>query len=91
MQQSFSTMQTEIEKLKKETLKESENNENLTSLQSRVEDDIAIVSKMVTTGNARINNLESELIKITKFGERTLNEYNVAHAVCNSYFQCEII
>lgn len=87
MHHSFNTLQTEIEKLKKETLKESENNENLTSLQSRVEDDIAIVSRMVTTGNARINNLEFELIKITKFGEQTLNEYNFANAVCNPYFQ----
>lgn len=86
MHHSFNTLQTEIEKLKKETLKESENNENLTSLQSRVEDDIAIVSRMVTTGNARINNLEFELIKITKFGEQTLNEYNFANAVRNPYF-----
>ncbi|XP_047359274.1 coiled-coil domain-containing protein 40 isoform X1 [Vespa velutina] len=89
MHHSFNTLQTEIEKLKKETLKESENNENLTSLQSRIEDDIAIVSKTVTTGNARINNLEFELIKITKFGEQTLNEYNFAHAEYQNYLNKE--
>ncbi|KAI4501390.1 hypothetical protein M0802_003267 [Mischocyttarus mexicanus] len=89
MHDSFNALQTEIEKLKKETLKESENNENLTSLQSRVEDDLIVISKMVTTGNERINNLESELIRITKFGEQTLNEYNFANVEYQNYLNKE--
>ncbi|XP_015177941.1 PREDICTED: coiled-coil domain-containing protein 40 isoform X2 [Polistes dominula] len=89
MHDSFNTLQTEIEKLKKETLKESENNENLTSLQSRVEDDLAVITKMVSTGIEKINNLESELIRITKFGEQTLNEYNFANAEYQNYLNKE--
>ncbi|XP_043504867.1 coiled-coil domain-containing protein 40 isoform X1 [Polistes fuscatus] len=89
MHDSFNALQTEIEKLKKETLKESENNENLTSLQSRVEDDLIVISKMVSTGIEKINNLESELIRITKFGEQTLNEYNFANAEYQNYLNKE--
>ncbi|KAI4488967.1 hypothetical protein M0804_004465 [Polistes exclamans] len=89
MHDSFNALQTEIEKLKKETLKESENNENLTSLQSRVEDDLVVISKMVSTGIEKINNLESELIRITKFGEQTLNEYNFANAEYQNYLNKE--
>ncbi|KAK2586864.1 hypothetical protein KPH14_009802 [Odynerus spinipes] len=89
MRDSFTALQTETEKLKKEALKESENNENLTSVQLRLEDDIGIVSRMVTTGNEKINNLESDLIKVTKFGEQTLNEYNTAHAEYQDYVNLE--
>ncbi|XP_014598615.1 PREDICTED: coiled-coil domain-containing protein 40 [Polistes canadensis] len=89
MHDSFNALQTEIEKLKKETLKESENNENLTSLQSRVEDDLVVISKMVSTGIEKINNLESELIRITKFAEQTLNEYNFTNAEYQNYLNKE--
>ncbi|KYQ57453.1 Coiled-coil domain-containing protein 40 [Trachymyrmex zeteki] len=77
--ESFNTLQTEIEKLKKETCKETENNENLTSLHIRIEDNILNNTKLVEIGNDKLNNLESELVKLAKFSEQEQREFDLAH------------
>lgn len=79
--ESFNTLHTEIEKLKKETYKETENNENLTSLHTRIENNIQINTKLIQVGNDKLNNLESELVKIAKFSEQEQHEFDLAHNV----------
>jgi len=81
IRESFNTLQTEIDKLKKETCKETENNENLTSLHTRIEDNILNNIKLVETGNDKLNNLESELVKIAKFSEQEQHEFDLAQNV----------
>ncbi|XP_018059753.1 PREDICTED: coiled-coil domain-containing protein 40 [Atta colombica] len=78
IRESFNTLQTEVDKLKKETCKETENNENLTSLHTRIEDNILNNIKLVETGNDKLNNLESELVKIAKFSEQEQHEFDLA-------------
>lgn len=80
--ESFRTLYVEIEKLKKETHKETENNENLTLLHMRVEDNIQINSKLIAMENNKLSNLQFELVKITKFNEQEQNEYDLIHSVC---------
>ncbi|KYN21225.1 PREDICTED: coiled-coil domain-containing protein 40 [Trachymyrmex cornetzi] len=75
--ESFNTLQTEIDKLKKETCKETENNENLTSLHIRIEDNILNNTKLMEIGNDKLNNLESELVKIAKFSEQEQHEFDL--------------
>ncbi|XP_036138462.1 coiled-coil domain-containing protein 40 isoform X2 [Monomorium pharaonis] len=77
--ESFNTLQTEVEKLKKETYKETENNENLTSVHTRIEDNIQINEKLIQIGNDKLNNLECELVKTTKFSEQEQHEFDLAH------------
>lgn len=79
--ESFNTLHTEIEKLKKETYKETENNENLTSLHTRIEDNIQINTKLMEMGNDKLNNLESELVKIAKFSEQEQHEFDLTRNV----------
>ncbi|KAG5322340.1 CCD40 protein, partial [Pseudoatta argentina] len=74
--ESFNTLQTEIDKLKKETYKETENNENLTSLHTRIEENILNNTKLMEIGNDKLNNLESELVKIAKFSEQEQHEFD---------------
>lgn len=78
----MNTLHTEIEKLKKDTQKETENNENLTSLHVRIEDNIQINSKLMAMGNDKLNYLQSELVKIAKFSEHEQHEYDLVHNVC---------
>ncbi|XP_070155282.1 coiled-coil domain-containing protein 40 [Polyergus mexicanus] len=75
--ESFNTLHTEIEKLKKETHKEAENNENLTSLRVRIEDNIQITSKLMEVENDKLNNLQSELVKMAKFSEHEQHEFDL--------------
>lgn len=79
---SFNTLQAEIDKLKKETQKETENNENLTSLHMRIESNIEITTKLMEIENDKLNNLQSELVKLTKFNEQEQHEYNLIQNVC---------
>ncbi|KYN30494.1 Coiled-coil domain-containing protein 40 [Trachymyrmex septentrionalis] len=76
--ESFNTLQTEIDKLKKETCKETENNENLTLLHTRIQDNILNNTKLMEIGNDKLNNLESELVKIAKFSEQEQHEFDLA-------------
>lgn len=79
--ESFNTLHTEIETLKKETYKETENNENLTSLHTRIEDNIQINTKLMEMESYKLNNLESELVKMAKFNEQEQREFDLIHNV----------
>lgn len=79
--ESFNTLHTEIEKLKKETHKEVENNENLTSLHVRIENNIQIISKLMEVENDKLNNLQSELVKMAKFSEHEQHEFDLINNV----------
>lgn len=74
-------MHTEIEKLKKETQKEAENNENLTSLRLRIRDNIQINSKLMEVENDKLDNLQSELVKMAKFSEHEQHEFDLINNV----------
>ncbi|KAL6427867.1 hypothetical protein ACFW04_008362 [Cataglyphis niger] len=75
--ESFNTLHTEIEKLKKETQKEAENNENLTSWHVRIVDNIQTTSKLMEMENDKLNNLQAELVKIAKFSEHEEHEFDL--------------
>lgn len=68
--------------MKKDTHKETENNENLTSLHVRLEDNIEINSKLMAMENDKLNNLQSELVKIAKLSEQEQHEYDFINSVC---------
>ncbi|EFN87547.1 Coiled-coil domain-containing protein 40 [Harpegnathos saltator] len=74
---SFNMLRAEIEKLKKDTSKEAENNETLTSLHVRIEDNIQTNLKLMTIENDKLDNLQSELVKLGKFSEREQYEYDL--------------
>lgn len=68
--------------MKKVTHKEIENNENLTTLHGRIEDNIQINSKLRTIENDKLENLQFELIKVAKLGEQEQQEYDLIDSVC---------
>lgn len=78
---SFNTLRAEIEKLKKDTSKEAENNETLTSLHVRIEDNIQNTSKLMAMENDKLDNLQSELVKLGKFSEQEQYEYDLINGV----------
>ncbi|XP_046470092.1 coiled-coil domain-containing protein 40 isoform X1 [Neodiprion pinetum] len=76
IRESFRTLQTGIDKLKKEANKEMENNERLTSVQSRIEEEIQINSKTNAIEKEKITHLESQFTKIAKLVEQNNAEFN---------------
>ncbi|XP_015595584.1 coiled-coil domain-containing protein 40 [Cephus cinctus] len=74
IRESFYTLQAQIEKLKKDTGKEMENNERLTLLQSRVEEDVQHLVKTISIEKDKLNNLESQLIRTTRLVEQSQAE-----------------
>ncbi|XP_017878260.1 coiled-coil domain-containing protein 40-like [Ceratina calcarata] len=66
----------EIQKVKHETEKEMEMNEHLTSLSYRIENNIKIASRAITTFNEKIANSETEMLKFTQINEQTQHDYN---------------
>lgn len=69
-------MELQIEKLKKESAKEMENNERLTNLQNRIGDDIKNLNRSRASENERFLNLESNLIKFSKLIDQSEKEYS---------------
>lgn len=59
-----------------------ENNEHLTSLSFRIENDIKITSRAISKCNENIANSKSELLNLTKISEQTEYDYNVIFNVC---------
>jgi len=57
----------------------------LTSLHTRIEDNIQINTKLMEIGNDKLSNLESELVKIAKFSEQEQHEYDSVHNVYRTY------
>lgn len=79
---SFNILQAEIDKLKKETQKETENNESLTLLHMRIENNIQATTRLMEVENDKLNNLQSELVKLAKFSEQEQYEYDLVQNVC---------
>ncbi|CAK9822119.1 Coiled-coil domain-containing protein 40 [Anthophora retusa] len=75
----------EIQKIKKETEKEMEINEHLTSLSFRIEDSIKITSRIISAFNEKIANTELELLNFTKINEQTQHNYNI---ILSKYQNC---
>ncbi|XP_012268541.2 coiled-coil domain-containing protein 40 [Athalia rosae] len=76
IRESFRTLQSGIDKLKKETNKEMETNERLTAVQSRLEDEIQMNLRMNAAEREKITHLESQLSKIVKLIEQNNAEFN---------------
>ncbi|XP_076222304.1 lethal (2) 41Ab isoform X2 [Nomia melanderi] len=74
----YNTLLLEIQKVKKESEKEMEINEHLTSLSFRVENNIRITSKTVTSHNEKIADIECQLQNLTKINERIQSSYENA-------------
>lgn len=70
-----------METLRKETRKETENNENLTSVYVRIEDSIQINSKLAEMESDKLDHLQSELVKTAKFTEKEQREFDSVHGV----------
>ncbi|KZC09343.1 Coiled-coil domain-containing protein 40 [Dufourea novaeangliae] len=79
-QKLCNTLLLEIQKVKKETEKEMEINEHLTSLLFRIENDIRIISKIVTMYNEKITDVELQLLKLTKVNEQIHCDYDTIFA-----------
>lgn len=75
---SFDTLRFQIDKLKKDTSKEMENNERLTSVQTRLEDDIDHTQGAIVKEKEKLGNLENEIIKVSSHSEQTQNEFDTA-------------
>ncbi|XP_076235044.1 lethal (2) 41Ab [Calliopsis andreniformis] len=73
----YNLLLLEIQKIKKETEKEMETNEHLTSLSCRIENDIGIMSRTLSNYNEKIMDIELQLLNITKVNEQTQHDYNV--------------
>lgn len=59
-----------MENVKKESNKEMELNEQLTSSNIKIENDIKAISKILANGTEKFNNVESQIIKLTKINEQ---------------------
>ncbi|XP_076380556.1 lethal (2) 41Ab [Megalopta genalis] len=70
------TLSVEVQTVKKESEKEMETNEHLTSLSFRLENDIRIVSKIVTMYNEKIKDIEWQLLNLTKINEHIQSDYD---------------
>jgi len=68
--------------LKRETRKETENNENLTSVHVRIEDSIQTNTKQMETDSDRLDHLQLELVKTAKFNEQEQREFDSVNRVC---------
>ncbi|EZA53658.1 Coiled-coil domain-containing protein [Ooceraea biroi] len=79
IRESFNTLHTEMEMLKKKTAQETENNENLTSVHVRVEDNVRVNSRLVDTESDKLDHLQSELVKMAKFSEQEQREFDSVH------------
>lgn len=82
MRESLQNLQSQIEKIKKESIKEMENNEHLTSLHSRINDEIKYVTKLKNLDNEKFINLESNIYKYSKLIEHSEQELLNVSSVC---------
>ncbi|XP_076650150.1 lethal (2) 41Ab [Halictus rubicundus] len=73
---SYNTLFLEVQKVKKESEKEMEINEHLSSLSFRLENDIRIISKIVMTYNEKIADIEWQLLNLLKINEHIQSDYD---------------
>ena len=78
IRESFATLRSQIEKIKKDTNKEMENNESLTAIQSRLEDDVKYTLGIIANEKMKIEDLENQIIKVSRLSEQTQNEFDTA-------------
>lgn len=75
IRETFRTLQSKIEKTKKDTLKEMENNERLTSIQSKLEEDIKCNEIMILADREKSDVLEYKTLEIVKLSENNEQDY----------------
>ncbi|XP_034939627.1 coiled-coil domain-containing protein 40 [Chelonus insularis] len=75
MQESFKTLQTKLEKLNKDTYKEMENNEKLTAIHMRLEEELASAKTSTTAAKDQLSVLEYKTNEIVRFVNQTELEY----------------
>ncbi|XP_016844861.1 coiled-coil domain-containing protein 40-like isoform X2 [Nasonia vitripennis] len=78
IRESLQNLQAQVEKLKKDSYKEMENNERLTSLQSRINEEIKLIKKISDNEKEKYLNLESNLVKISRLVEQSEREFTIA-------------
>lgn len=90
IRESLQNLQAQVEKLKKDSSKEMENNERLTSLQSRINEEIKLIKKLCDIDKEKYLNLEFNFAKISKLVEQSEKEFSIAATVCieKSYKIC---
>lgn len=71
-----------MEKLKKDSTKEMENNERLTALQSRISEEIKLIKKLYDADKGKYLTLESNFVKVSKLVEQNEKEFNNVQTVC---------
>lgn len=82
----YNGLSIEIQKVRKDTEKEMEINEHLTSLSFRIENNIKITSRTVAMYNEKVLNSELQLVNLTKINEQTQQDYNIVFTVCLIYY-----
>lgn len=65
-----------------------EKNEQLTSIQLRIKDDLKCIMKVISGERNKIDNLEFQFVKITRLVEQSQKEYENSIVVCFIWFQC---
>lgn len=70
-----------MDMVRKETHKETENNENLTAVHVRIEDNIQINSKLMEMASDKLDHLQSELAKMARFNEQEQREFDAVQSV----------
>ncbi|XP_076390320.1 lethal (2) 41Ab isoform X2 [Megachile rotundata] len=86
---SYNVLLSEIQKIKKETEKEMEINEHLTSLSFRLQNNIKTASNITLTYNEKISNIESKLLNLAKINEQTQQDYNIISIKYQKYLNEE--
>lgn len=56
----------------------------MTSLHVRIEDNIQTNSKLTAMENDKLDNLQSELVKLGKFSKQEQYEYDLLNGVCTT-------
>lgn len=78
---AYNVLLSEIRKIKKETEKEMEINEQLTSLSFRLQSNMKTASNTTSTLNEKISNVELKLLNLAKISEQTQQDYNIISIV----------
>ena len=85
IRESLQNLQAQVEKLKKDSSKEMENNERLTSLQTRINEEIKLVKKLYESDKEKYLNLELNFVKISKLVEQSEKEFTNVSTVCTIF------
>ncbi|KAJ8683178.1 hypothetical protein QAD02_018970 [Eretmocerus hayati] len=84
IRESLQNLQTQVEKLKKDSTSEMENNERLTALQTRINAEIKLTKRLYDEDYGKYSNLELNVAKISKLMEQSQLQFDIA----NAEFEC---